>query len=127
MMQEKWRVDVYIVDNFYIIFHDNKRGKCYLLEIGYFIDLLMGHHKIPVLEGKVERIIEEGYSLGCKFTFVICSDYDSLIITANTDTKEAAMEYSGDGIRDEVTEVSMLRIRTDLEVDPEALEIYKYF
>jgi len=108
-------VDVYIADNFYIILHD-KKGKCYLLEISDFINLLRGH-KVPLLEGEVEKIIEDDYLLGHKFKFWFVSDIDGLIITANTEKKKAVIEYSShvDNI-DEVIETPLLRIYTDLEV-----------
>jgi len=108
-------VDVYIADNFYVILH-NKEGKCYLLEIPDFINLLRGH-KVPLLEGEVEKIIEDDYLLGHKFKFWFVSDIDGLIITANTEKKKAVIEYShADSIHNKVAETSLLLVYTDLEV-----------
>jgi len=109
------RVDVYIANNFYVILHDNEHSKCYLLDIHQFINLLRGH-KVPILEGEVQKIIEDDYLLGYKFTFWSISDFDGLIITANTEKKKAVIEYSHVDNIDEVRETPLLLIYTDLEV-----------
>jgi len=116
----KMIVDVYITDNFYIILHD-KRGKCYILELPDFFKLLRGQ-KIPIFEGELEEIIKDDYLQGYKFKFWSVTDFDGLIITANTETKTALIEYSHIELDDDVVrEEPLLRVYTDLDIEVEEI------